>query len=68
MIDFWLASIVLVVLGMIAILWPIWRRRQHASVDRTALNVALYEERIRELDAQVVSAEISAEQRDATRR
>ncbi|WP_339845872.1 c-type cytochrome biogenesis protein CcmI [uncultured Halopseudomonas sp.] len=66
MIDFWLASSVLVVLGMLSVLWPLWRRRQHASVDRTALNVALYEERIRELDAQVVAGEISSEQRDAT--
>jgi cytochrome c-type biogenesis protein CcmH len=66
MIDFWLASSVLVVLGMLSILWPLWRRHQHASVDRTALNVALYEERIRELDAQVVAGEISTEQRDAT--
>ncbi|WP_373186114.1 c-type cytochrome biogenesis protein CcmI [Halopseudomonas sp.] len=66
MIDFWLASIVLVVLGMLAILWPLWRRHQHATVDRTALNIALYEERIRELDAQVASGEISPAQRDAT--
>lgn len=66
MTDFWFASIVLVVLGMVSILWPLWRRHQHATVDRTALNVALYEERIRELDAQVVAGEISPDQRDAT--
>lgn len=66
MTDFWLASIVLVVLGMVSILWPLWRRQQQASVDRTELNVALYEERIRELDAQVVAGEISPEQRDVT--
>lgn len=66
MIDFWLSSVVLVVLGMLAILWPLWRRHQHKSVDRTALNVALYEERIRELDAQMAAGEISAGQRDAT--
>lgn len=66
MTDFWFASIVLIVLGMLSILWPLWRRHQHTTVDRTALNVALYEERIRELDAQVVAGEISPEQRDAT--
>lgn len=66
MIDFWIASIVLLVLGVLSVLWPLWRRQQHASVDRTELNVALYEERIRELDAQVVAGEISSEQRDAT--
>lgn len=66
MIDFWLSSVVLVVLGMLAVLWPLWRRHQHKSVDRTALNVALYEERIRELDAQMAAGEISAGQRDAT--
>lgn len=66
MIDFWFASIVLVLLGMLGILWPLWRRHQQGGVDRTALNVALYEERISELDAQVAAGEMSAEQRDAT--
>ncbi|MFT6430959.1 MAG: cytochrome c-type biogenesis protein CcmH, partial [Halopseudomonas sp.] len=66
MIDFWLSSIVLVGLGMLAILWPLWRRHQHKTVDRTALNIALYEERIKELDAQVVTGEISSAQRDST--
>jgi len=66
MIDFWLSSIVLIVLGMLAILWPLWRRHQHKSVDRTALNVALYEERIKELDAQVAVGEMSSAQRDST--
>lgn len=66
MIDFWLSSIVLVGLGMLAILWPLWRRHQHKTVDRTALNIALYEERIKELDAQVVTGEISSVQRDST--
>lgn len=66
MIDFWFASIVLVLLGMLGILWPLWRRHQQGGVDRTALNVALYEERISELDAQVAAGEMSADQRDAT--
>lgn len=66
MTDFWLASIVLIVLGMLAVLWPLWRHHQHASIDRTALNIALYEERIKELDAQVAAGEITRAQRDAT--
>jgi cytochrome c-type biogenesis protein CcmH len=66
MIDFWLSSIALIALGMLAILWPLWRNHQHKTVDRTALNIALYEERIKELDTQVATGEITPAQRDAT--
>lgn len=66
MIDFWLSSIALIALGMLAILWPLWSSHQRKTVDRTALNVALYEERIKELDTQVATGEITPAQRDAT--
>lgn len=66
MTDFWLLSVLLLVLGVAAVIWPLWRHRQHKRVDRTALNVALYQERIVELDAQVAAGDLSAQQRDET--
>lgn len=65
MTDFWLFSIVLLLGGVAAVLWPLWRHHRRASVDRTALNVALYEERLAELDALVREGEMSSQQREA---
>lgn len=66
MTDFWLFSLLLLLGGVAAVLWPLWRQHRRASVDRTALNVALYQERLAELDAQVREGDITAEQRDQT--
>jgi cytochrome c-type biogenesis protein CcmH len=63
MTDFWLFSVLLLVAGVVAVLWPLWRHRRRSAVDRTALNVALYEERLAELDAQVREGTISDAQR-----
>src|SRR5690606_13240719 len=64
MTDFWLYSVLLILVGMLFVLWPVWKMRRQHSVDRTALNVALYEERIAELGAQKAAGEISAELHD----
>ncbi|SDR97042.1 cytochrome c-type biogenesis protein CcmH [Halopseudomonas xinjiangensis] len=64
MTDFWLFAALLVVSGVVAVLWPIWRHHRQERVDRTALNVALYEERVAELDAQRQSGVLSAEQHE----
>lgn len=64
MTDFWLYSVLLILVGMLFILWPVWKMRRQHSVDRTALNVALYEERIAELGAQKAAGEITAELHD----
>ena len=37
MTDFWLLSGLLVALGVIAIVWPIWRQRRQSRVDRAAV-------------------------------
>ncbi|GBL59962.1 cytochrome c-type biogenesis protein [Pseudomonas citronellolis] len=53
MIDFWLAAGLLALVAMAFLLIPLLRgRRAQAEEDRTALNVALYQERLAELDAQ----------------
>lgn len=66
MTDFWILSALLLVLGMLAVAWPLWRHHRQNAVDRTGLNVALYEERVAELEAQVAAGEISTQQRDAS--
>lgn len=62
MTDFWFFTALLLLLGMLVLVWPLWRSRQQQTVDRTALNVALYEERVAELKAQREQGDISAEQ------
>lgn len=64
MTDFWLYSALLMLTGMLFVLWPVWRMRRDNSVDRTALNVALYEERVAELDGQLAAGEITRELHD----
>ena len=64
MTDFWLYSALLMLTGMLFVIWPVWRMRRDNSVDRTALNVALYEERVTELDEQLAAGEITRELHD----
>ncbi|QIB52665.1 c-type cytochrome biogenesis protein CcmI [Pseudomonas sp. OIL-1] len=66
MTDLWIFGALLLALGVVSVLWPVWRHRRSSTVDRTTLNVALYEERLAELDAQVAAGEITPEQREAT--
>ncbi|WGK62779.1 c-type cytochrome biogenesis protein CcmI [Halopseudomonas sp. SMJS2] len=65
MTDFWLYSALLILAGMLVIVWPMWKLRSRSKADRTALNVALYEERVAELANQLAAGEVSAEQHDS---
>ena len=68
MIDFWLAAGLLLLVAMSFLLIPVLRgRRAQSEEDRTALNVALYQERIAELQVQQVEGVLSAEQMDSGR-
>ncbi|MAL90553.1 MAG: c-type cytochrome biogenesis protein CcmI [Pseudomonas sp.] len=68
MIDFWIAAAGLLLVALAFLLLPILRgRRAQAEEDRTALNVALYEERMAELTAQHEAGTLSAEQLEAGR-
>ena len=71
MIDFWLAAGLLLLVALSFLLIPVLRgRRAQSEEDRTALNVALYQERVAELagqqeegvlsDAQMVSGRAEA--------
>ena len=66
MIEFWLAVGLLLLVGTAFLLIPLLRgRRAQAEEDRTALNVALYQERLAELQAQRDAGTLTAEQFDA---
>ncbi|MGE7992022.1 c-type cytochrome biogenesis protein CcmI [Pseudomonas sp. NPDC089554] len=63
MIEFWLSAGLLLLAALAFLLLPILRgRRQQAEEDRTALNVALYQERIAELAAQQAAGTLDAAQ------
>lgn len=62
MITFWLLALVLLISAMLLILWPVLNVRKHqAEEDRTALNVALYQERLAELQSQLDQGTLSDE-------
>ncbi|WP_339528701.1 c-type cytochrome biogenesis protein CcmI [Pseudomonas mucidolens] len=68
MIDFWLAAGLLLLVALSFLLIPVLRvRRAQREEDRTALNVALYQERVAELQTQQSEGVLDAAQLDAGR-
>lgn len=68
MIDFWIGASLLLLTALAILLLPVLRnRREQAEEDRTALNVALYQERLAELGSQREAGVLSAEQYEAGR-
>lgn len=66
MIEFWLAAGLLLLIALGFLLIPVLReRRAQQEEDRTALNVALYEERLAELQAQEAEGVLSRAQLDS---
>ncbi|MDH0745353.1 c-type cytochrome biogenesis protein CcmI [Pseudomonas sp. GD03842] len=68
MIDFWLAVSLLLLVALSFLLIPLMRgRRAQPEEDRTALNVALYQERLAELQQQQAEGVLSVAQMDSGR-
>lgn len=68
MIDFWIGAGLLLLIALAFLLLPLMRGRHvQAEENRTALNVALYEERLAELAAQQSAGTLTAEQFEAGR-
>lgn len=68
MIDFWLAAGLLLLVALSFLLIPVLRgRRAQREEDRTALNVALYQERVAELQAEQEEGVLNAAQLDTGR-
>lgn len=68
MIDFWMAIGLLLLVALSFLLVPVLRGyRAHAEQDREAVNVALYQERLAELQAQREEGVLSAEQMESGR-
>lgn len=66
MIELWLAAGLMLLVALAFLLIPVLRgRRAQAEEDRTALNVALYQERVTELQGQHASGALTAEQLQA---
>ena len=66
MIELWLAAGLLLLVALAFLLIPVLRgRKAQAEEDRTALNVALYQERLAELQGQHASGSLTAEQLQA---
>jgi cytochrome c-type biogenesis protein CcmH len=66
MIEFWLAAGLLLLIALGFLLIPVLReRRAQQEEDRTALNVALYEERVAELQEQQTDGVLSRAQLDS---
>lgn len=62
MITFWLLALILLVSATLLLLWPVLNvRKNQAEEDRTALNVALYQERLAELQGQLEQGTLSQE-------
>lgn len=63
MTQFWIYAVLLLLLALLLLLVPVLRgRKDQTEEDRTALNIALYEEHIAELEAQYVGGAMTAEQ------
>ncbi|MDD2222979.1 MAG: c-type cytochrome biogenesis protein CcmI [Pseudomonas sp.] len=63
MTQFWIYAVLLLLVALLLLLWPVLRgRKDQAEEDRTALNIALYEEHLAELEAQHANGALSAEQ------
>ncbi|MGM3388304.1 c-type cytochrome biogenesis protein CcmI [Stutzerimonas stutzeri] len=68
MIDFWIAAGVLLLAALAFLLLPLLRgRKAQTEEDRTALNVALYEERLAELASQHAAGTLDDDQFAAAR-
>ncbi len=63
MTQFWIYAVLLLVVALLLLLWPVLRgRKDQTEEDRTALNIALYEEHIAELEAQYTNGALTKEQ------
>ncbi len=56
MILFWAASALLAAVALLLVMRPLLRRRAAAQVSRRALNLAVYRDQLRELEADLRSA------------
>lgn len=63
MTQFWIYSVLLLLVALLLLLWPVIRgRKNQTEEDRTALNIALYEEHLVELEEQHKNGALTAEQ------
>ena len=59
LVTFWVIALLMCVLAVAFILWPVWRSRHNEAMDRTDLNVQLYQARLLEIEESRVRDEMT---------
>lgn len=59
LVTFWVIALLMCVLAVAFILWPVWRNRHNEAMDRTDLNVQLYQARLLEIEESRVRDEMT---------
>lgn len=59
LVTFWVIALLMCVLAVAFILWPVWRSRHNEAMDRTDLNVQLYQTRLLEIEESRVRDEMT---------
>ncbi len=65
---FWTAVAVMSLVASLLLVWPIWKRKvEKAVIGQDQLNVAIFEDRMRELDAELASGTLTEERYEQAR-
>lgn len=59
LVTFWVIALLMCVLAVAFILWPVWRSRHNEAMNRTDLNVQLYQTRLLEIEESRVRDEMT---------
>ncbi|MBM3359716.1 MAG: c-type cytochrome biogenesis protein CcmI [Betaproteobacteria bacterium] len=65
---FWVISALLAAAALLFVVPPLFRRRERARVSRSATNLAIHRDQLRELDADLAAGTLNAEQHEKARR
>lgn len=68
MTTFWIAAAVLAAASLAFVLRPLWWRRDRKGVSRDAVNVSVYRDQLRELDADLAAGTIAPADHERARR
>ncbi|HFC54049.1 MAG TPA: c-type cytochrome biogenesis protein CcmI [Gammaproteobacteria bacterium] len=68
MTAFWVGVAIMSLIASLLLAWPIWRRKvERAVMGQDQLNVAIFEDRMKELDAELASGVLTVERHEQAR-
>ncbi len=68
MMTFWVAVVVMSLVASLLLVWPIWKRKVEKPVmEQDQLNVAIFEDRMKELDAELANGVLTEERYEQAR-